>query len=73
MLNFDELKTFLSIRAVMSQTATYAEMEAMCIVDLVQVLGECNPNAPTKYQDQVKERKKDLFRLAAKDSPRKPL
>ena len=37
----------------MSQTAICAEIEAQCIVNLVQVLRECNPNAPEKYWDQV--------------------
>ena len=37
----------------MSQTAICAETEAQYAVDLVPVLGECNPNAPEKYQEQV--------------------
>ena len=37
----------------MSQTAICAEIETQYVVDLVQVLGECNPFAPENYWDQV--------------------
>ena len=45
--------TFLTIGAVMSQTAICAEFKAQYVVDLVQVLGDCSPNAPEKYWGQV--------------------
>ena len=46
-------QTFLTIGAVMSQTAICTEIEAMYVVDLVQILGECDPNVHEKYRDQV--------------------
>ena len=36
----------------MSQTAICAEIKAQYVIDLVQVLGEGNPNAHEKYWDQ---------------------
>ena len=39
--------------ALSCQTAICAEIETQYVVNLVQVLGECYPNAPKKYWDQV--------------------
>ena len=44
---------FLTIGAVILQTAICAKFKAQYVVELVQVLGDCNSNAPEKYWDQV--------------------